>query len=127
MSGARAAERRRRQVEAARDLRQRMTPAEELLWTRLRGGQLSGLTFRRQHPVGPFVLDFCCATCRLVVELDGSVHDEQQDQDEERTKLLAMRGYTVIRFRNEDVLSDLEAVLDRIISEARQLESTRLA
>ena len=97
----------RNNVPAARHLRQRLTPAEEVLWRSLRDRRFDGLKFRRQHPVGPFVLDFCCADVRLSVEVDGPVHDQQTNQDEERARLLADRGYRVLRVRNDEVLTDL--------------------
>ena len=105
----------------ARDLRRRMTPAEEVLWRALRDRRLAGTKFRRQHPFGPFVVDFCCRTTRLVVELDGPVHDDQAEQDAARTEILAAYGFRVLRFRNEEVFADLESVLDRIRTEATKL------
>ena len=104
----------------ARDLRRRMTPAEERLWDALRGRRLSGTKFRRQHPFGPFVVDFCCRATRLVIELDGGVHDDQTEQDAARTAILAAYGFRVLRFRNEEVFADLDAVLARIAREAQQ-------
>ena len=96
------------------ELRRRATPAEDILWEALRDRRLAGLTFRRQHGVGSFVLDFFCAACKLVVEVDGIVHDQQVEQDRYRTEHLAQYCYRVIRFRNEEVFSDLDAVLERI-------------
>lgn len=84
-----------------------MTPAEQELWDALQNKRLDGLKFRRQHPVGPFILDFWCPACKLVVELDGEVHDGQMDYDDARTQQLRDYGYRVIRFRNEEVLNDL--------------------
>jgi len=110
-------------VKAARDLRQNQTEAEELLWKLLRNRQLHGYKFRRQHPIKPgFVLDFYCAGEKLAIEVDGSIHDkeEQKAADEERTEILNQKGIRVIRFRNEDVLEDTESVLKEI---ARHLES----
>ena len=102
----------------ARQLRQSMTPAERVLWQALRRHQLSGLHFRRQHPVGPFVLDFYCATYKLVIEVDGGIHDEQVEQDTYRTQHLNGYDYRVLRFRNEEVLTDLSSVLARIVAAA---------
>jgi len=99
--------RRERLTASARALRQRATSAEDVLWEALRHRQLGGLKFRRQCPAGPFVLDFSCPERRIAVELDGSVHDEQQAQDAARTAILEGYGYRVIRFRNEDVFADL--------------------
>jgi len=98
----------------ARELRQQMTPAEKLLWAHLRNKQLNGLKFRRQHPLGPFIADFYCAACRLVVEVDGDIHDLQPEQDAARTEQFEQYGYRVIRFRNKQVFNDLESVLTAI-------------
>src|SRR5713226_3033199 len=96
---------------AARAMRHDPTPAEGLLWQALRNRQLAGLKFRRQFPLGPFILDFCCPEHRLGVELDGGVHAEQQEYDQDRTAHLNQFGYQILRFPNEEVLSDLRAVL----------------
>jgi len=98
----------------ARELRHEMTPAEKLLWSRLRNKQLKGLKFRRQHPLGPFVADFYCAARRLVVEIDGDIHDLQPERDATRTEQFEQYGYRVIRFRNKQVLNDIEDVLAAI-------------
>ena len=98
----------------ARELRQEMTPAEKLLWSRLRSKQLNGLKFRRQHPLGPFIADFYCAAHRLVVEVDGDIHDLQAERDAARTEQFEQHGYRVIRFRNEQVLNNIEDVLTAI-------------
>jgi len=97
-----------------------MTPAEEKLWEALKGKKLGGLKFRAQHPVGPFILDFYCPARKLVIEMDGDVHegDEQAEHDEARTNQLNAYGYRVIRFRNEEVLENLPAVLERILAAA---------
>ena len=102
----------------ARALRRTRTPAERRLWQALRVRQLGGLKFRRQHPVGPFVLDFYCPSCKLVIELDGGVHAGQAEQDEARTQHLESYGYRVLRFRNEEVFANLPAVLERIAQAA---------
>ena len=99
---------------AARCLRRNMTPAEQKLWDALKGRQLDGLKFRPQHPVGPFILDFWCPARKLVVELDGGSHEGREAEDEARTQRLQDYGYRVIRFRNEEVLTDLPSVLERI-------------
>ena len=103
---------------AARHLRQNMTPAEQRLWNALRRKQVDGLRFRAQHPVGPFILDFWCPARKLAVEVDGGVHDGQEAADSARTQQLEDFGYRVIRFRNEEVINDLESVLARIRSAA---------
>jgi very-short-patch-repair endonuclease len=99
---------------AAWQLREAMTPAEQVLWEVLRARQLNGLKFRRQHPVGQFILDFYCPLYKLVVELDGGIHETQCEQDAARTEHLEAHGYHVIRFCNEEVLDNLPSVLERI-------------
>ncbi len=96
----------------ARQLRRGMTEAEARLWSGLRGWKIA--KFRRQHPLGRFILDFYCAEARLCVEVDGAVHDEQQERDAERTTHLQQLGIRVVRFRNGQVLADTPAVLRRI-------------
>jgi len=102
----------------ARELRQRMTPAETALWARLRKRQLAGLKFRRQHPIERFIVDFYCPSARLIVEVDGKIHDYQKRQDAARDAFLTQRGYRILRFRNESVLQNIEKVLDEIKDEA---------
>jgi very-short-patch-repair endonuclease len=103
----------------ARALRRDPTPAERKPWQSLRGRRLDGLQFRRQHPLGPFILDFCCPAHRLVVEVDGDVHAEQVEYDADRTQHLERFGYRVLRVRNDEVLTDMPAVLEQIKSAAR--------
>lgn len=100
--------------QAARKLRHNLTPAEAHLWEALRNKQLEGLRFRSQHPVGNFILDFYCPSCRLVIEVDGEIHASQTDYDSARTAKLAEYGYKVLRFSNEDVLGNLPEVLAEI-------------
>ena len=100
--------------QAARGMRTEPTEAEDVLWEALRGRRLDGLRFRRQHPVGRFVLDFYCPIHKLAVEVDGEVHDSQQERDAERTAVIEAHGYRVVRFRNEEVMQNLPAVLDGI-------------
>ena len=102
--------------ENARNLRKELTDAEELLWQELRSRKLNGWKFRRQHPVSRYVADFYCCEKRLVVEVDGSVHDEneQKEYDEARTKDLASMGIQVLRFRNSEVEENVTDVLRRI-------------
>jgi very-short-patch-repair endonuclease len=98
----------------ARTLRQTETPPEELLWLALRNGQIGGLTFRRQHPIGPYVVDFYCHGAKLVVEVDGMSHDERMEADTEKTKYLEGQGLRVLRVLNEEVMQDLDAVAREI-------------
>jgi very-short-patch-repair endonuclease len=98
----------------ARELRRAMTPAEKKLWQHIRDNQL-GVQFRRQHAVGPYIVDFFCAKSKLVIEVDGDTHAEQMDYDAERTKWLnEQKHYRVIRFWNDEVLHNIEAVLAKI-------------
>jgi very-short-patch-repair endonuclease len=112
---------RRSMVPSARELRQRETASEKLLWSILRNRRLHGLKFRRQYPVGPFVADFYCAKRALIVELDGPIHDDFIEQDTERTRLIEASGFRVIRFRNDELLNDPEGVLQRIVMTAKKL------
>ena len=100
--------------QAAWQLRSRMTPAEQMLWEALRDRRLNDLRFRGQHPVGQFILDFYCSRLKLVVELDGGIHDARMEQDAARTAYLGTYGYRVIRFRNENTLTNMPAVLEQI-------------
>ena len=100
----------------ARELRRPLTPAEQKVWQRLRGKQLYGIKFRRQHPIFRFILDFFCYQHRLVIEIDGDSHT-QPDQilyDQARTEWLEQRGLRVIRFTNREVFTNLECVLAEI-------------
>ena len=103
----------------ARDLRREQTPAERKLWARLRRKQFYGLKFRRQHPIGPFIVDFCCVAHKLIVEIDGPSHNAQLEYDEARTARLEEQGYKVVRYTNEQVHRHLDAVLAEI---ARQCD-----
>lgn len=91
-------------------LRKDLTPAERKLWGRIRNDQL-GVTFRRQHAIGSYIPDFVCIKKKLIIELDGCQHLEQEEYDQERTKYLEAQGYKVVRFWNEDVLKDIEGVI----------------
>jgi very-short-patch-repair endonuclease len=96
----------------ARRLRGNMTDAEARLWRALRRGQLNGLQFRRQHPIGPLTLDFFCPTLRLAIEIDGGQHAVQQKRaDERRTQWLSEKNIAVVRYWNNDVFSNLQGVL----------------
>jgi very-short-patch-repair endonuclease len=107
----------------ARHLRRSQTDAERRLWRYLRGRRLLGLRFRRQHPIGPYFADFACLELRLVVELDGGQHADPrgQEHDRVRTAALEARGYAVIRFWDNDVLRDTQAVLATIARRAGKL------
>ena len=100
----------------ARQLRGTQTNAENLLWLILRSRRFCGFKFRRQHPIGRYILDFYCHECRLAVELDGGGHadEDQAAYDSERTKELEGAGIRVLRFWNNDVLRNTESVLEAL-------------
>ena len=98
----------------ARSLRKNPTDAERALWQRIRLRQLEGRKFRRQHPLGRYVVDFVCLDERLIVELDGGQHAGQVPSDSNRTAWLQGEGFRVLRFWNHVVLGDIEAVLEVI-------------
>ncbi|MBL8629112.1 MAG: endonuclease domain-containing protein [Rhodospirillaceae bacterium] len=105
--------------ERARAFRKDMTPAERLLWARLRELKTRGLHFRKQAPIGRFIVDFCCYAAKLVVEVDGSQHANAADRihDQRRTEWLVTQGYRVLRFWNNEVLGNLEGVVATIAAE----------
>ena len=100
----------------ARQLRKTQTDAERRLWQLLRNRSVAGCKFRRQHPVGPYICDFVCIDRQLVIEVDGGQHAVQIEKDEARTAYLESKGFTVIRFWNHEVLTETEAVLERIFN-----------
>ena len=99
-----------------RNLRAQLTPAEARLWKHLQGGQLQGRKFRRQHSIGPYIMDFYCPGERLVIELDGAAHDSETavHKDETRTAYLQKMAIQVMRFENRQVMENLEGVLAMI-------------
>ncbi len=100
----------------ARALRKRMTDAERLLWRHLRNRELGGWKFRRQYPVGPFIVDFICVEKNVVIEVDGGQHAENEALDIQRSAYLNKMGYRVFRFWNNEVLQETEAVLEAIFA-----------
>ena len=100
----------------ARQLRQTMTPAEQALWRSLRSRNLGDFKFRRQHPIGSFIVDFYCPEVKLAIEIDGDVHAGQEEYDAARSVWLQERGFTVIRFQNRDVLERLNDVAVEILT-----------
>ncbi len=103
-------------TDAAKELRHKQTPAEKILWDIVRTKKFLGLKFRRQHPIKFYVVDFCCVALKLVIEIDGSVHDDKDQayQDREREFNLTQWGYRVVRFRNAEVIHHLDQVLRRL-------------
>ncbi|AEE54032.1 endonuclease domain-containing protein [Haliscomenobacter hydrossis] len=106
-----------RNFEFAKQNRVNSTPAESALWEELRNKKLKGYKFRRQHPVGIFILDFYCHAAKLAIEIDGEYHLEQEQQlyDRARTELLYQAGIKELRFTNQDILTNLPSVLGTII------------
>ena len=105
----------RSRIENARALRRHSTDAERRLWYYLRNRRLGGYRFRRQVPLGRYVVDFACLPARLIVELDGGQHVPRRIEDEERTRHLERGGFRVLRFWNDDALLRTEAVLESIL------------
>jgi very-short-patch-repair endonuclease len=100
----------------AGELRKQTTPAEQKLWAYLRLMRDDGVRFRRQYAIGSFITDFCVPRKKLIIELDGSQHLEQEAYDDERTKYLELQGYKVIRFWNNDVMNNIEGVILSIMN-----------
>jgi very-short-patch-repair endonuclease len=101
-----------RTTHKARSLRQNMTKAEVILWTHLRRRALEGARFRRQHPIGPYIADFACASAKLVVEVDGATHStaEELAYDSRRTTYLNSEGWSVVRVTNSDIYENIDGV-----------------
>lgn len=99
----------------AKRLRHDSTDAERQLWSRLRVHRLAGFKFKRQAPLGPYIVDFSCFEAKLVVELDGGQHAEAVERDIQRDNWLAGQGFRILRFWNNEVLGNLEGVLTRIL------------
>ena len=108
----------------AQFLRRNETKAEKLLWEKLRNNQLEGLKFRRQHPVNIYIADFYCHKFKLIIELDGDYHnqEEQKQKDEVRTEVLRLNDLKIIRFKNEEVEQDINQVLTTIKNKIGQLK-----
>jgi very-short-patch-repair endonuclease len=104
----------RSQIERGRQLRAQMTDAEVRLWMRLRGKQIGGHRFRRQVPVGPYIVDFISKKAHLIVEVDGGQHLAAVKRDEHRTAWLQSRGFRVVRFWDNDVLQRTDSVMESI-------------
>jgi very-short-patch-repair endonuclease len=109
----------RSRIDLSRNLRRRETDSEHLLWLSLRNRRLDGFKFRRQQAIGGYIVDFVCQETRLIIELDGGQHAVNAEQDTIRTNYLIERGYRVLRFWNNDVLSNTTGVLESILRELR--------
>ena len=103
-----------RLLHRAKTLRKTMTDAETALWYHLRGHRFAGVKFKRQKPIGPFIVDFVALEHRLVIEVDGGQHADDASGDRQRDAWLAAHRYRVLRFWNHQVLQELPAVLERI-------------
>ena len=101
-------------ITRARSLRSAMTDVERMLWQAIRGKQLNSHRFRRQHPIGNYIVDFACLEQKIVIELDGGQHQEQFEYDEQRSIFLQAHGWQVLRFWNNDVLNNIDGVLSVI-------------
>ena len=106
----------------AGELRKETGPAERKLWAYLRTLRTEGVRFRRQHALGPYIVDFCAPRSKLVIEVDGSQHLEQEKYDNQRTAFLGSNGYRVLRFRNGDVMNKIEQVMSEIDRELHHAE-----
>jgi very-short-patch-repair endonuclease len=112
-------------VERARELRREMNDAEKRIWWRIRAGRLGGHRFRRQHPMGQYILDFVCLRSRLVVEIDGETHgdDAAEYKDAQRATWIEGRGFRVIRFWNDYVLNHTDDAVECILTALMESES----
>ncbi|MEZ5710905.1 MAG: DUF559 domain-containing protein [Blastomonas sp.] len=111
-------------TERARNMRQEMAGPEMQLWLQLRAGRFEGIKFRRQKVIGKYIADFAANAPRLVIELDGDTHAGREDYDDWRTNELQAAGYTVIRFANRDVTSNMDGVLTKLAEIVRELRQT---
>jgi len=107
----------------ARKLRKEATEAENILWYHLRAKQLNNLKFRRQQPVGKYIVDFVCFEKKLIIEVDGGHHAENNETEKKRTQWLNDKGYTIIRFWNNEVLQNCTGVLEEILNYCQYIEA----
>ena len=114
----------RKMIELAREFRKEPTQSEDILWQALRGKKLDGIKFRRQQPVGYFVVDFYNSAYRLVVEVDGFIHESQQEADASRQQILEELGLNVLRIKAEVVEKNLPVALDLIRDRIRQIQNS---
>ena len=111
----------RRMIEIARQFRKEPTKSEKLLWHELRGRKVNQIKFRRQQPIGSFVVDFYAPSIRLVIEVDGSIHDQQIEADHARQEILELLGLKVLRLSAHQVENDISACLEKISSVIKEL------
>ena len=114
-------------IQKAGALRKSLTNAERLLWRHLRNRQLEGFKIRRQHPIGPYIVDFICLDKKLIIELDGGQHADRIDYDGRRTQYFETMGYRVIKFWNNEILRQTDSVLTAILKEITLLLTPTLS
>ncbi len=117
--------RHREKLKFKRTLRQNLTPAEQILWQELRNRKLRGTKWRRQENIDQFIADFLCKEHKLIVEVDGGIHELQQEYDRLRTITINVHGYRVLRFHNEEILENISHVLYKISEEITHALETR--
>ncbi len=111
-------------TQRARSLRNNMTDAERHLWQHLRNKQLNGHKFRRQFPIGNYIVDFICLDARLIIELDGGQHAENQTYDQKRDQWLKDQGFHILRFWNNNVLSQTNAIIEKVLGNLEAVPSS---
>ena len=107
----------------SRELRKQMTPAEKILWQRLRAKRFNNLKFRRQQVIEGFIVDFYCHSLGLIIEVDGKIHDKQQEYDRRRENIFINKGLHIIRFTNEQVINNIECVLKAIADRTNNIQN----
>ena len=112
-------------IKRAKELRQKMTPAEKTLWEHLRAKRFHSLKFRRQQIIEGFIVDFYCHPLGLVIEVDGEIHDKQKEYDRDREKILSAKGLTILRFTNKQIIENIELVLTAIAEKLEEIEDLR--
>jgi very-short-patch-repair endonuclease len=109
----------------AREKRHESTPAEDYLWQQLRGRQVGNAKFRRQHTIGRFIVDFFCVQAKLVIEVDGEIHQYTQEEDAIRQEFIEAHGFTVLRFTNDKVLTHIHTVIQTISAYLKKTEANK--
>ncbi len=112
-------------VKIAQKLRKNMTATEEILWSKLYNKNLDELRFRKQHPIDRYIVDFYCHEKRLIIEIDGEIHDFRREYDINKDQYLKARNYNILRFNNDDVIHSLSYVLNRIRQYASEIRVTK--
>jgi very-short-patch-repair endonuclease len=115
----------RKMMPIAREKRTEQTAAEEFLWQHIRNRQLAGIKFRRQHVIDHYIVDFYCHEAALVIEVDGSIHEQQKEEDALRQAEIEAVGAVFIRFSNEEVMGNIADVLEKIVHEVNKHRPTK--